>query len=113
MFLREVIMPRGRPKKVIDNVPMQNGEPIVSPAVKVAVLEKEVKHETEKEKKEELVLTSQTAVSPVPRKLEPLQPGQKYFEDPDGNILIGEADKQQLWSRTLNHGKGGWINPKR
>lgn len=45
--------------------------------------------------------------------IEPLQPGQKYFEAPDGTIIIGESDKQQVWYRKLNNGKGGWINPKR
>lgn len=45
--------------------------------------------------------------------LEPLGPGQKYFESPDGDIVIGEADKDRIWHRKLNNGKGGWINPKR
>lgn len=47
------------------------------------------------------------------RILEPLQPGQKYFEAPDGTIIIGEADKQQIWYRGGNDGKGAYINPKR
>jgi hypothetical protein len=51
----------------------------------------------------------QTPTSPLPV----LQPGEKYFEAPDGTLLVGEADKQQLWYRKLNDGKGGWINPKR
>lgn len=41
------------------------------------------------------------------------QPGQKYFEAPDGHLILGEADKQQLWDRRLNNGKGAWINPAR
>lgn len=45
--------------------------------------------------------------------LEPLQPGQKYFETPDGRLIIGEADKMQIWDRQLNGGRGGWVNPKR
>jgi hypothetical protein len=45
--------------------------------------------------------------------LEPLQPGQKYFEAPDGTVIIGEADKQQIWYRAGNGGKGFFINPKR
>lgn len=43
----------------------------------------------------------------------PLSPGQQFFEAPDGEILIGEADKTHLWSRRANGGKGGWINPRR
>jgi len=50
------------------------------------------------------------AAKPEPEKL---GPGQKYFEAPDGTLMIGEADKQQLWHRPLNGGRGGWINPKR
>lgn len=46
-------------------------------------------------------------------KLEPLGPGQKYFEAADGEILIGEADKSQLWYRKGNGGNGCWINPRR
>jgi hypothetical protein len=45
--------------------------------------------------------------------LEPLQPGQKYFEAPDGDIIIGEDTKSQIWHRKLNGGRGGWVNPKR
>ena len=46
-------------------------------------------------------------------KLEPLGPGQKYFESPDGTILIGEADMPHMWYRAGNEGKGMFINPKR
>jgi hypothetical protein len=49
----------------------------------------------------------------IKEKVEPLQPGQKYFEAPDGTIIVGEADKSEIWYRKLNDGKGGWINPKR
>lgn len=43
----------------------------------------------------------------------PLPLGQQFFEAPDGEILIGEADKTHMWNRRMNGGKGGWINPKR
>lgn len=66
---------------------------------------KEVFHEEEREK------TAQTVQ--VKPKLEPLGPGQKYFEAPDGTILIGEADMPHLWYRAGNGGKGEWINPRR
>ncbi len=42
-----------------------------------------------------------------------LPPGQKYFEAPDGEILVGEASADRLWYRKMHNGQGGWINPKR
>lgn len=45
--------------------------------------------------------------------LEPLGPGQKYFEAPSGEILIGEEDATHMWWRAGNGGKGMMINPKR
>ena len=74
-------------------------EPVVE--VKEAVVVNE-------EKKEEPAKAVQ-----VKPKLEPLGPGQKYFEAPDGTILIGEADMPHLWYRAGNEGKGMYINPKR
>lgn len=38
-----------------------------------------------------------------------LPPGQKFFETPDGEIIIGEESKNEVWSRRLN----AWINPRR
>ncbi len=68
--------------------------------------ESEVIHEEErKEGTKETLL-----VKPV---LDPLGPGQKYFEAPSGEILIGEADATHMWWRAGNGGKGMWINPKR
>ena len=46
-------------------------------------------------------------------KLEPLGPGQRYFEAPDGTVLIGEDTNPHMWYRAGNEGKGQWINPKR
>lgn len=43
----------------------------------------------------------------------PLAPGQKFFESPDGEIIVGDAEKTHVWSRHMNHGKGGFINPMR
>lgn len=45
--------------------------------------------------------------------LDALGPGQKYFEAPTGEILIGEEDASHMWWRGGNGGKGMWINPKR
>jgi hypothetical protein len=44
---------------------------------------------------------------------QPLQPGQQFFETPEGEILVGEEGKGQIWSRTMNGGKGGWANARR
>lgn len=60
------------------------------------------------EKKEEPAKAVQ-----VKQKLEPLGPGQKYFEAPSGEILIGEEDATHMWWRAGNGGKGMFINPKR
>lgn len=66
--------------------------------------------ETTQEKRSELLKPVAAHPKPV---LEPLGPGQKYFESPDGRVLIGEADADRLWDRKGNNGKGMWINPKR
>jgi len=60
------------------------------------------------EKKEEPAKAVQ-----VKPKLEPLGPGQRYFEAPTGEILIGEDANPHMWFRQGNGGKGMWINPKR
>ncbi len=60
------------------------------------------------EKKEEPAKAVQ-----VKPKLEPLGPGQKYFEAPSGEILIGEEGAPHMWWRAGNGGKGMFINPKR
>lgn len=44
---------------------------------------------------------------------QPLAPGQQFFESPDGEIIIGEADKTHIWSRRMNNGRGGFVNPRR
>jgi hypothetical protein len=67
----------------------------VEEKVEVKAAVKEAKSEAKEKKKE--------------RVLEPLQPGFKYFEAPDGTIIVGEADKQQVFYRAGNC----WINPKR
>jgi hypothetical protein len=68
--------------------------------------ESEVIHEEKREERTEKTLL----VKPV---LDPLGPGQKYFEAPSGEILIGEAGATHMWWRAGNGGKGMFINPKR
>jgi hypothetical protein len=68
--------------------------------------ESEAIYEEKREERTEKTLL----VKPV---LDPLGPGQKYFEAPSGEILIGEADANHMWWRAGNGGKGMWINPKR
>jgi len=72
--------------------------------------------QTTEEQAQEAVLKEDPApVKATPQKpvLEPLHPGQKYFEAPDGTIIIGESDRDRVWYRQGNGGKGCWINPKR
>lgn len=45
--------------------------------------------------------------------LQVLPPTQKFFESPEGFIVIGEADKSSIWCRAANNGKGMEINPRR
>lgn len=45
--------------------------------------------------------------------LQPLAADQRFFESPEGEIIVGEADKTHIWSRHMNNGKGGWVNPRR
>ena len=57
-------------------------------------------------------------VHEVPEKIDakdlpPLDKGLSYFESPDGRFLIGESNKDHLWDRKANNGKGGWINKRR
>lgn len=68
--------------------------------------EKGSSHEEERKERTEKALL-------VKPKLEPLGPGQKYFEAPSGEILIGEEDATHMWWRAGNGGKGMFINPKR
>ena len=44
---------------------------------------------------------------------QPLAEGQAFFESPEGYIMIGEKEKDHVWCRDMNNGKGGWINPRR
>lgn len=43
----------------------------------------------------------------------PLDPGQQFFESPEGFIVIGEKDRGRVWCRAANDGKGMWVNPMR
>lgn len=47
------------------------------------------------------------------QELAPLEPGQAYFESPEGFVMVGDADKPHIWCRAANGGKGMYINPKR
>lgn len=82
---------KNKPKEVVDTVVEVKAEVI-----------------TNEEKKEEPAKTVQ-----VKPKLEPLGPGQRYFEAPDGTVLIGEDTNPHMWYRAGNNGNGMWINPKR
>jgi hypothetical protein len=93
-------MPKGIPKKknVVDRLEI---DPLASPLV--ATVFEDVKKQ----------LNQQPAPLPKVKALDPLGPGQAYFEAPDGTIVVGEDTKDSVWYRALNKGKGGWINRKR
>jgi len=44
---------------------------------------------------------------------QPAPQGHRYFETHDGEIILGEADQEQIWSDRLNGGKGAWVLPRR
>lgn len=60
----------------------------------------------EEEKREEVLKTAAP-------KLEPLGPGQAYFESPCETIVIGDDTKNEIWYRAGNNGKGMFINKRR
>jgi hypothetical protein len=94
-------MPKGIPKKKVVEEAVDTTD-LKHPVSENVEEKKEVKAEV-KESKDE------TKKKEKERVLEPLQPGFKYFEAPDGTVIIGEADKQQVFYRAGNC----WINPKR
>lgn len=90
--------------------------PVSAPLPRVQVMDMEVvpsaKEEKVEEKQSSVVLKKRACgcceVNPVK-----LPIGQRYFEAPDGHLIVGEEDRQQVTDRRLNNGKGGWINPMR
>lgn len=51
---------------------------------------------------------------PSTAELPPLEADQKYFEAPDGTVIVGESKANRIWYRNLHgNGKGGWISAKR
>lgn len=43
----------------------------------------------------------------------PLPAGMKFFESPEGYIVVGEANREHVFCRHAAHGKGMNINPRR
>lgn len=75
----------------------------------------EEKHEeTKKEEKvTKNILKPKRPCGCCDEQLAPAGPGQRYFEAPDGHVVLAENSLQQVFDRRLNNGKGGWINPLR
>lgn len=95
-------------------MPRHKVEKAVAPA-KAQVIE-EPRHEEKKAQAPEArVLTPHQQLVEDSRKAlsQPLSPGQRFFEAPDGMIMIGEDHVGQMWYRLGNNGKGVWINPRR
>jgi hypothetical protein len=74
-----------------------------------------VTHEEERQETPQAVLTAdQKRIADSRKALKhPLDPGQKFFEAPDGTIMVGEANKNHMWWRAGNGGHGMHINPRR
>jgi len=72
--------------------------------------EEEIKEKIEKTETKSEVLKAKRACGCCDVELAPLPPGQKYFEAPDGHVIIGEEKVSQVWDRRK---KGAWINPLR
>ncbi len=67
-------------------------------------------NEKEKEVKEKTADVLMRPCGCCKKTLDALAPGQKYFEAPDGHVILGEEKVSQVWDR---RGKGSWINPAR
>ncbi len=65
-------------------------------------------------KSEHKMTPNQEAIAESRKVLEiPLDPGQAFFESPDGHIIIGEGERDRAWCRAANGGQGMWINKMR
>lgn len=104
---------RGRPKKVVEvvqnvEVQGQEGQTVVQTETIVTQPPEPVRFQEKPDAPDAVrIADSRKALE------QPLEPGQKFFETPDGEIIIGEADKNHIWSRHMNNGHGGWVNPRR
>jgi hypothetical protein len=105
----------GRPKKIKEAIENQE----IQVEAKEEVLAP-VQAEPEKPSREPVRFVDTETLSDADRIAESrkslnqaLQPGQQFFEAPDGEIIIGDAEKTAVWSRRMNKGKGGWVNPRR
>lgn len=94
------------------------GRPLGSKNKKPEVVKDDVIPEVSEQKASEVINHEEkreeiTKAVQVKAELDPLGPGQKYFEAPTGEVLIGEESATHMWWRAGNGGKGMWINPKR
>jgi len=108
-------MPRGRPKKV---QPVENQTFTSVNVEAISSFETHVAEVVASEPMPKKVLAvenpDQVYINESRKALNyPLPAGQKFFESPDGEIIVGEASKDQVWSRRMNKGHGGWVNPRR
>ena len=75
--------------------------------VEVIVDKQEEDHDGMLEREEETKKAVAVEVLPA------LGEGQKYFEAPTGEVVVGEASANHIWWRHGNGGHGMWINHKR
>lgn len=103
-------MPRGRPKKQKDGEIRPISEQPKEPKPESPYVDGIDGNTDDEDKQTETTGQGVVVVEEkAKQKLDPLAPGQKYFEAPDGAILIGDANKDKLFYRKL----GIYINPKR
>jgi len=88
-------------------------EKVPEVAAPVAPKVEEKPREEAKVQKAEAPTKAMRGCGCCPVELAPLPAGQKYFESPDGHVIVGEHDRGQVMDRRLNKGRGGWINPMR
>jgi hypothetical protein len=95
----------------------ENKFKIQNEEIEVNEVEKEMAKGVSKEVAKEVVkqkTAHEIAIEESRKVLEhPLSPGQRFFEAPDGYIIVGEADAQKILYRAGNDGKGMYINPMR
>ena len=105
----------GRPKGSKNGV--KKDEPIVTPPVEIqeeAQAPKEKPRRVTPEEMKAMEAKAHLRDKPTTQELPPLSSDQKYFEAPDGVVIVGEKGATRVWYRNLHgNGRGGWILEKR
>lgn len=107
-------MPRGIPNKKAEPIVTVGGTEATT--VTIVKADKPTQAEVERAMKD-TPMPSRTAPAPVAveavKELPPAPVGQKYFEAPTGEVMLGDADKDSMLFRPRDGRKPFLINPKR